>query len=416
MVSSILAQADMGQTYRLVDLTHDGRQKDGTLHAALSLAEQAVSQLKWQVKPPPKASAKEKKICDAFSDFFTNAENRSDFIAHSIGEGRLFGHATTEARWVVDGNYLGPNHFKPIHCRRFGFRGSDGALVFTSQTGMNPDQGIELLKEFAPGNFVQVRQRVNGDVGVREGLARLVVWFAQGRNWTYRDMMQMAEIAWKPKRIGKYKRGAQNEDILLLKKILLDIMTSGAAVHSEDVEIELLWPQGASSSGGASKSVHQALLQWIGGELSKAIIGSADQLEPGENGARAAVETRSQNPKMIRDANAGNCGDHITRQLLVPFTRYNGGDRVRPGTFEFITDDPADLEKLSKAILNLKNAGARVGEKWFYENSNITEPTAGERVIGEGDGSTEDQEKPGKPDGQIEEPGDATEPKPNEDA
>lgn len=389
IVSGILAQADLGQTYRLVDLAHDGRQKDGTLHAALSLAEQAVAQLKYQVLPPPKASAKEKKLAQAFADFFANAENRSDFIAHSIGEGRLFGHATTESRWAFDGKYLGPVAFKPIHCRRFGFRQSDGALTFTPSTGDNPERGIELLKEFADGNFVQVRQRVNGDVPAREGLARLIAWLTQGRNWTYRDMMQLAELAWKPKRIGKYKRGAQDADIAALKRIMLDIMANGAAVHPDDVEIEFVWPQGAASGGGATKSVHQALLQWIGAELCKAIIGSADQLEPGENGARAAVETRSQNPKMIRDANANNTAEYVTRQLLYPFTKYNGGDRVRPGKFEFITDDPADLEKLSKAVLNFKNAGARIGETWFYEASNITPPTDSERVIG---GSSPDGE------------------------
>jgi phage gp29-like protein len=410
MVSGILALADLGQTYKLVDLGHDSRQKDGTIHAALSLAEQAVSQLKYKVKPPPKASAKEKKICEAFTDFFDNAEKRYDFIAHTIGETRLFGHSTTEVVWGYDEKYVGPRLFKPIHCRRFGFREYDGALVFTNQAGTNPALGIELLKEYADGNFVQVRQRVNGDAPAREGLVRLIVWLAQGRNWTYRDMMQMAELAWKPKRLGKYKKNADKDDIAILKRILLDIMTSGAAVHSEDVEIELLWPQGAAASGGASKSVHQALLQWIGGEVCKAIIGSADQLEPGENGARAAVETRSQNPKMIRDANAINAAEYITRQLLAPFTKYNGGDRVRPGTFEFITDDPADLEKLSKAVLNFKNASARIGENWFYEATNITPPTDGERVIGEDDQANDN----GKTDGGK--PVDANQDKPEDDA
>jgi phage gp29-like protein len=394
VVSGILAQADIGQVYRLVDLAHDGRQKDGTLHAALSLSEQAVSQLKWRVVPPPKASAKEKKLCAAFTDFFTNAAGRGDFVSHTVGETRLFGFSDTEAIWGQDSKYLGPVRYKPIHCRRFGFRGRDGALMFTDVAGRNPDLGIDLLTEFAPGNFVQARQRVNGDVAAREGLARLIVWLAQGRNWTYRDMMQFAEIAWKPKRLGKYKRSASPEDIQILKRILLDIMSSGAAVHSEDVEVNLVWPQGSSSGGGATKSVHQALLAWIAGELCKAIIGSADQLEPGENGARAAVETRSQNPKMIRDANAQCAADTITRQQVAPFFRYNGGECVRPGTFEFITDDPADLEKLSKSILNLKNAGLPIGEKWAYEAANIDQPTAGERVLGEG--QTDDELEPGQ--------------------
>lgn len=399
VISGILSLADLGQTYRLVDLTHDQRQKSGTLHAALALAEQAVCQLKWQMKPPPKASAKEKKICEAFADFYTNAEDRADFIAHSTGERRLFGHATTEVIWDYDGKYLGPRKFKTLHCRRFGFRGSDGKLVFTERTGMNPNEGIDLMQEFAPGNFVQARQRVNGDVQVREGLARVVVWLAQGANWAYRDWMQLAELAWKPKRLGKFKRSATPEDIANLKRILLDIMTSGAAVHSEDVEVNLLWPQGSASGGSSSKAVHLELLRWVLSELCVAIIGSSDQLQPGENGARAAVETRSENPKKIRDANATSLADTITRQLVVPFTKYNGGDRVRSGSFEFITDDPADLEKLSKAILNFKNASVRIGEKWFYETSNITPPTNGERVLGDSDepDDSSDPKKPSEP-------------------
>jgi phage gp29-like protein len=385
-ITNILSLADLGQTYRLVDLVHDGRHKDGTLHAALSLAEQAVAQLKWQVKPPPKPSKKEKKLADAFAESFAAAEDRTVFIEHSIGERRLFGHATTEVLWAMRDAYLAPIKYKPIHCRRFGFRQSDGALVFVGNAGNSPENGVDLLSEYAPGNFVQARQRVNGDVPTREGLAQLVIWLSVGRNWGYRDWMQLAELAWKPKRIGKYKRAAQPEDIQALKKILLDLWTNGVAVHSEEVEVNLLWPQG-SSTGGASGSVHKDLLIWLSGELSKAILGSSDQMEPGENGARAAVEVRSDNPKLIRDANASTLADTITRQQVVPFTRYNGGDNVRPGTFEFITDDPADLEKFSKALLNFRKAKMRVPESWVNEKANIPTPAKGERLVGdEGDG------------------------------
>lgn len=400
VISSILAYADTGNQYRLVDLAHDARQKVSTLHAALALAELSVSQLKWQVKPPPKANRKEKKLAQAFAEAFQSADGRSEMIEHSIGERRLFGHASSEAIWGESNGFLVPVKYKTISCRRFGFRGSDGALVFGGEG--NPNNGIELLKEYAAGKFIQARQRINGDVPAREGLARLLVWLAVGCNWSYKDWMMLAELAWKPKRLGKYKRNASTDDIRILKSILRDLMTSGAAAHSEDVEVNLLWPQGSASGGSGSKAVHKELLQWLGAEICKAAIGSADQLEPGENGARAATETRSNNPKVIRDANANSLADCITRQQVVPFTRYNGGERVRPGTFEFITDDPVDLEKFSKAVKNLKDASMRIPEQWASDATNIPIPADGERVLGgvagkeeNPDGAGNSEQKPG---------------------
>jgi phage gp29-like protein len=382
MVSGVLANADLGYQYRLVDLFHDARQKDGTLQAAMALAELSVSQLKWQVKPPAKASRKEKKLAEAFSEAFSEAENRGSFIEHSIGERRAFGHSSTEVMWGMRSGYLAPQAFKPISCRRFGFRQSDGALVFAEHATGDLSRGIELLKEFTAGKFVQTTQRINGDVPAREGLARMLCWLSIGRNWTYRDWMQLAELAWKPKRLGKYKRGIQDDDKRILKTILRDIMTSGSAIHPDDVEINLLWPQGSSSGGGGAKSVHKELLQWLGAEICKAIIGSADQLEPGENGSRNATEARADNPKMIRNASADTLADSITCQLVRPFTIYNGGERVRAGRFEFITDDPLDLAKFAKAVKDLKDASMRIPEQWASDSTNIPIPSVGERILG----------------------------------
>src|ERR1041384_1167077 len=237
-ISQILQRADGGHPADLVDLVHEFRQKDGHLQSIAQSREVCVASLPFDIVPPGETPLKrDKKIAKQCRLALERCESFQTAKSHLIGEGVLFGHATVEVVWKVEseGELAGlmvPDTFKPVSCRRFGFRQSDGALLF-DPTGLGSfdNEGVDLVATNQPGKFLHARPRVTGDVLEREGLARIVAWMCGFRNFDIRDWLQLAEMAWKPKRTGKYKKDASKQDKDALLRILERLTSTGAAIY-----------------------------------------------------------------------------------------------------------------------------------------------------------------------------------------
>jgi len=229
-VSAILQSADAGRPARLVDLFHEARQKSGHVQSIFQTRELAVSGLPFDIIPPEGKKKRDGKYRDACLKALKGCDTFREMCAHLVGEGNAFGYAYSENIWAKsDDGLLVPALFKQINCRRFGFRQIDGKLLFDptpNGAGNNVDAfGEDLLADYPIGKFTGVTPRVNGDVMAREGLCRLIVWMELFRTWDLRDWLQLAELAWKPWRLGKYQKNASKPDRDALRKILSAITT-----------------------------------------------------------------------------------------------------------------------------------------------------------------------------------------------
>ena len=110
----------------------------------------------------------------------------------------------------------------------------------------------------------------------------VLLWAALFRNWDIGDWLKLAELSWKPWRIGSYKGSASTEDIQGLINALESLTSNGVATHSDRVEIGVEWPQ----RGRGGKPEHEALASFIGMEMSKAVLGQTLTTEQGERGAQ----------------------------------------------------------------------------------------------------------------------------------
>jgi phage gp29-like protein len=284
--------------------------------------------------------------------------------------------------WRKQGAAIVPSHTEQISCRRFRFTESEGRLVFlerpTAQTG------IDLLEAY-PGKFIQIRRRVNGDVPVREGLARSLLWAALFRNWGVADWLQLAEMAWKPWRTAKFdknKLGANvSTEVAAMKRILEAMTRNGLAIFPDAWEVDVNWPEFA---GGANGSNHSELVAFMGREMSKAVLGGTDAIEAEKNGSRAASEVRNEIRRDRRDADAMALGAELKRCLLEPMVRMNFGETATVPDFFFLTEDPEDLEKFSKSMVNLRKAGLKIPSSHVYGKAGIPEPKADDELLGDG--------------------------------
>lgn len=399
-VTAILAEADGGAPARLVDLVHEARQKDGHLQSVLETRELAMQALEWDIVAPGESpKLKDKTVAKFCKDAILAMRGFPQLLAHLSGESLLFGYATSEIMWRRQGPAIVPDHTEPISCRRFRFTESEGRLVFLERP--TATTGIDLLAAY-PGKFIQIRRRVNGDVPVREGLARSLLWAALFRNWTVADWLQLAEMAWKPWRTAKFdknKLGADtSKEVGAMKRILEAMTRNGLAIFPDAWTVEVNWPEFA---GGANGSNHAELAAFMGREMSKAVLGGTDAIEAEKNGSRAASEVRNEIRRDRRDADAVAIGADIKRYLLEPMVRMNFGEKAVVPDFFFLTEDPADLEKFSKSMMNLRTAGLKVPSAHVYEKAGIPVPKGDEELLGDG----EPMAKPGdgkEPDGDEE--------------
>jgi phage gp29-like protein len=383
VITQIIQEADTGRPARLVDLLHESRQKSGHLHGVMQAFELQIQELEYQVAPPKNATALETRAAEECCEAFKQA-GPEELIAHLAGEGTWFGFAHSEIIWRKEARHLWPERFSQIACRRFAFTQSDGALLFDplGQGYVDGGRGIDLLKTLPEGKIIQHTPRVNGDVRVREGLARCLVWMAMFANWTVRDWMQLAEMAWKPKGFGKYKRGASNDDRAALRLILQQALATGYAIFNEETTgVDLVWPQQASSG---RMSPHKELVSFFAQEISKAVLGNPTSIEPGENGARSSDEIRERMMLRIREAVARGVASAIQRYYVRPFFAMNYGIRARAGLFGFNTAQNVDLAPFATGVKALVDAGHRnIPESWINDQVGIPPRGDDEPALGD---------------------------------
>lgn len=384
-VSRILQTADRGQPQHLVDLFNESRQKDGHLQGICYTRDIAVSLCGMEFVDPEPAKGKEKparkdekaiKLCRRIRDEF---DEFPKLVEHLTGA-YIPGHATATIKWEKskDGLLL-PRSGELLSARDFIFSQSAGKLRY--QRTPFDLEGVDLLAE-NPGRVVQVQRRITGDVQVREGLIRCLVWAALFRNWSLKDWIALGEYGWKPWRKGVYEKGASQKDIDELVEALETLGNSGVGAFPETAKVEVEWPKGMAPGTGGS-STHRELLDTMGREMSKAVLGQTTSAEPGPNGSRASDEVRDKVRADIREEDAVATAAALYKQLFRVAVSVNLGPDVACPVPWFQTDESVDQLAFAQAVKNLAEAKVRVPSKWVRDELGAPEPKDGEEVIGE---------------------------------
>ncbi len=372
-VSLIIQEADTGNIYRLVDLANEARQKDCHLQALLGTRETALIGLRWAVDPVSTEKA-DIEVADFVKAALKAAtgrgqESRSfvDLIGHLSGA-VFYGYSSSEIEWQKSGSQLTIAGFRNVSHRRFEYRQEDGKLVWRDQnSGLG--SGIDLQSTY-PDLFIQHQPRITGDVMAREGLVRVLMWAALFRNWAIADWLRLAELAWKPWRMGKYKPDASDEDISDLYNALEELTSNGVGVFSDRAEIEVEWPQ----RGRGGKPEHAELAEFVAAEMSKAVLGQTLTIEQGERGARSLGEVHDRVRKDIRELDAISVAGTVMRDIIEPLVRLNFGADVELPPFFFITDDTVDIGALSRAVEGLVRAGVKLKQDWVRDKFGAPDP------------------------------------------
>lgn len=372
-VSHAIREADRGEPYDLIDIANECRQKDAHLQAILSVREDAIGEFEWVVEPPKNATDEEVEAAEFAQEAIRGLQRESSAAPGSMSftgllehlqSANYYGFANAEMVWGRKEGRLVPVGAFPISHRRFRFNQDNGMLVFKDQYSVLPERN--LLSDFVPGKFIQHQPRVNGDIKSREGLARVLIWAALFRNWTLKDWLILAEMGWKPWLKASYSPDLSDEGIEDLRRALEMMSSSSILIHPDASEVDVI-DQAKTGGGLGGMSSHRELYEFLGREMSKAVLGANDVVEAGETGSRAAVQERGKRVSEKVSTDAQRVSSTVQAQLIAPLISMNYGPDVRPGVFTINTQDVSDVRNLSVAIKNLVTVGVPLSATWVYD-------------------------------------------------
>lgn len=373
-VSKLIRQADQGYPQLFMDLANECRQKDAHLSAVLTVAEESIAGLKWQLVLPDGARAKDKRAAKWAEKVLRSTPALRKLIAYLAGA-RYYGYDVNEIVWKkVDGKLV-PAEFAHLAHRRFGFDPATGNFVLRDP--WMPAEGIDFRKQW-PNKFIVSQPRANGDAPQREGLARVLVWMTQFRVWTIADWLRTAELTWKPWRIGKYKKDSVNTKVQKdLEHILEKLTTTGWAAMEDSMSIQIEWPEGTQST----KATHAELVNVLANEMSKCVLGQTETTQASGSSGYAQAKVHDSVRKDLQAGAASQIAADLTRDLLTPLIALNFPGVVVP-EFQFITSDPIDMKAFAEAIASLVAAQLEIPSQWVRDQAGIPAPKAGEETIG----------------------------------
>lgn len=394
-VSGIIRQADTGYIWQLIDLARESREKDCHLHAVLSTFELSLSGMDVNVVPASDDDFDREVasfVEETLSQFGPYPENDqacdlSTLIQHLAG-GFFYSHAVAELIWGYRDKRLVPIAAEPVQPRRFVIEQMSNKLHFWDPLGGISYPGIN-LKAMYPYRFMQFEPIVLGTGRAREGLMRPLIWAAMFRNWAFRDWMSLAELAWKPWRIGYYNKSeyASTADIQGLINAVNMLTTNGGTVLPDTVKLDIEWPKGAS--GGKGGSAHRELVEFMANEMSKAVLGQTMTTDNGSSNSQAQVHEAVRHDR--RDAAARAIAAVIQMQLVGPAVWLNYGKTRRVGSKELdvrlpiirLASNDTDEAALAGVLVKLcKELGLPIPVRWVYDKFGVPAPKPGEQVLG----------------------------------
>lgn len=386
-VAQVILQADAGYLWRLVDLARESRERDAHLHAVLSTLELSLVGMEIQVIPASD-DTKDREIAAHVEQVFANFGPREeephvagmpDLIQHLAG-GYFYGHAVAELLYRKQPNgHVVPYAVEPVMPRRFIFDQMSSRLHFFDYAGNLPYPGVDLTTTY-PGQFIQFTPIVLGSGPAREGLMHPLIWAALFRNWSIRDWMALAELAWKPWRIGYYdkEKYSSKADIDTLTTALQWLTTNGQTLLPKNVEMKVEWPQGKSGGDGQ----HMALCQFMADEMSKATLGQTMTTTSGSSLSQAKVHDEVRKDR--RDAASRALSQVLRWQIAARTVRLNYGPTALVPNVVMVPSD-VDQAALAELLLKLsgpKGLGVPVSLRWLYKMFGIPAPMPGDEVVG----------------------------------
>lgn len=358
-VSGILSDLRNGWLERWVDLSGWMTRFDGHLRSVYYTRRSAVAGAPFTIEPPQNIPEQDMAIAAQGAEFLTRMlDGQRDFerLALQLLDGIGRGVSVAENIYGRDsGAWIARPEW--IHTRRLRIA-PDYSVRLWDQGRAGGAHGLEL----PAGKFIVHAPCLIAEHIVDSGELLACVWWWWMKTWGRKFYSTAADRFGSPRAIGVLPPNATASTKQALLDALDLLANDSSGIIEDGTRIEIQEPK-ASQSG----EMWDRFIRALDDEMSKAMLGATDLSGPGENGARAAVETRNGVRLERAQADAKVFAGTLERDLFGPVLSFNAhlfGGKVPPTPRIVFGLTDKDAKPISADLVDV--GGVTVDEMRIY--------------------------------------------------
>jgi phage gp29-like protein len=365
-LASILRAADQGEVEAYFELAEDIEERDSHYLAQLATRRRSVSQLPITVTPASD-SAEHKKHAEFLREWIKTGVLRSSLFDMLDAIGKAI--SVMEVDWHHKNGKVLPRALVWRTQRWFTFDRTDGETLLLRE-GV---AGEPLI----PHKFVVHRSKAKSGLTIRSGIARVAVWLWMFKSFTVKDWAVFIQNYGQPIRIGKYGRGATEQEKDVLWRAVSGIAGDCAAIIPREMLIEF-HEVGSKSS---STDMFEKRADWYNREVSKLILGQTTTTDAVSGGHAVAKEHRLVQEDIER-SDALDASDTLNAQLVPNIIAFNFGPQDEYPTIHVGRPDEVPLKDFSEAFDKLAKHGLTAEATFLRDRLGIPAPKEGAELVG----------------------------------
>jgi phage gp29-like protein len=365
-MSGILRAAANGEPERYFEMAEDIEERDLHYAGVLGTRKRSVSQLPITVK---EASDKpEHKEHAAFIQSWIDDEILQGSLFDMLdGVGK--GVSVLEIDWRPRLGRMLPRDLTWATPRWFKFDQLDGETILLRDGAT----GVPLK----PHKFVVHRHKQKSGLTIRSGIARIACWAWMFKAFTIKDWAIFCQNYGQPIRIGRYGRGATQEEKDVLWRAVSQVAGDCAAIIPRDMLIEFV-DVGSKSS---STDMYEKRADWLDRQISKLVLGQTTTTDAISGGHAVSQEHRLVQEDIER-ADARCASWTINAQLIPNIIAFNFGPQDHYPKIRIGRPDEVPLGDFAEAFEKLAPLGLTAEESFLRDRMGIPAPKAGAVLVG----------------------------------
>ncbi len=364
-LARLYEDAEGGDLTAQARLAEDMQEKDPHLHAEISKRQLATLTVDWNLRAPSGASAADQRATEEL-EALLREEMDIDQLILDLAGAILPGYAGIELEWEQsEGQWRATPHARSADWFMVAPEDRDTLRLRTTAAGG------EALR---PWGWIVHHHPAKSGYLTRSGLVRVLGWPFLFRALSTRDFAEFLEIYGLPLRVGRYPRGATDDEKSTLMQAVVSIGHNAAGILPQGMEIEFQ----EAARGAADPFL--AMVRWAEQSISKAILGGTLTSQVDGKGSYAAAQTHDEVRDDIKRADLRLIARTLTRDLVTPLARLNTGLKTVP-QFRFDTAENEDMGALAESLPKLVDAGVRIPQSWVHDKLRIPAPADDEPIL-----------------------------------
>lgn len=371
---TFIDEADAGYPSNLNQLLSEIGDRDLHMVAVLGTRAHAVAGLDWSLKPVSEepADVELAKWCEARIRQMAGLHTS---IFRLMG-GVTTGIAAAEIDWAVKGGEVVP--LSLLHVPSWWMRPDpNGGWLVQTDANLNGEP-------LTPYRWVAHSPAAKDGLLTSGALGRVLAWAYLWKVYVLKDWVAYCEKFGSPLRLGKYPAGTQDKDIQKLGESIKQLGIDAWAVVPKDMDVSFPADSGFRTGGPTYKE----LLTYVDEQISKVVVGQTLTTQAADSGTQALGSVHNDVRQDIRDSDALQVAETLTRDLVTPLVLFNKGAGAKVPTWVFDTQPPEDEERAGRVqesrgrvFKQATELGVPVPMSQLREELGIREPKAGEPIL-----------------------------------